>query len=128
MCVTPTNMLLKFHIYKFVMCKYQASISTLCASYELTAINNVTKSTGTNSPHITIIYPEQVCLPHCTHMFHCTANVVCIQNPKYYIKTQKQEMQLLFPMPFPFIYHTLPYMCHQQTCPLKCQIYTIYAN
>ena len=34
--------------------------------------------------HIITYAPEQACLPHCTYMFHCSANIVYIWIPHYH--------------------------------------------
>ena len=43
---------------------------SICTSYGLTAINNVIKGTGIHTFHITDIYPEKICLSHCTYVTH----------------------------------------------------------
>ena len=69
----------KFHLYakytNLIMCTWHSCVS-INKSYECTAINNVTRSTGI---HFTLLaYAPKQCLPHCIHMPHCTTTVVYI--------------------------------------------------
>ena len=41
--------------------------------HELTAMINVSRSTGIHAFHIC---PEQICLPYCTYKSHCTSTLV----------------------------------------------------
>ena len=50
--------------------------TNVCATYEVTAINQV-------YAHLTYI-TEQIWLPYCTYMFHCIGTVVYIQTLHYY--------------------------------------------
>ena len=63
----------------------------------LTAIHNVTNSTGIHVFHITGICPKLICLQHCTHISCCTSTVVYIQTPHYYTHPSKINiLQYLF--------------------------------
>ena len=54
--------------------------------------------------------PLKTCLPHHRYMSHRTTNVIYILTPHYW--TYKSKKQLL-------IYILLPYISHQQVCPLN---------
>ena len=81
-------------------------------SYELTAINNVTNSTGM---HTLLAYaPEQMCLQHCTYISHCTLTLVYLQTP-HYCKYHEKSLK-----PAIFIYHTNTKYVPATIMPLKC--------
>ena len=65
-------------------CKHETAIS-VHMSYEVTAIINVTTSTGIHTFHITGICLWAICLPHCSGMLHCTTTVVYIGTLLYCI-------------------------------------------
>ena len=60
--------------------------------------------------HLTLVAydPEQVCLPHCIYMSHCTTIVVYIYTP--HTSNNNNKLQLLITM-------ILPHMCQHQICP-----------
>ena len=53
--------------------------------YELTAVNNETRSTGILRFILLEYAPEQICLPYCTYIFHCIATVVYMDPTFLYI-------------------------------------------
>ena len=103
------------------MCTYQATMS-IYISYELTAINSVTRSPGIHIFTMLTYVPEPIFLPYCICMFHCTTTIVYIQTPHYCTyQFQNNKLQHLFTK-------LMPFMCQEQNMHLKCQIYIIYTN
>ena len=67
------------------MCHMQisscADIRQLCqytCSYELSAINSVTRGTGMHNLIFLAYVPEQICMPNCTNTPHCISTIVYI--------------------------------------------------
>ena len=51
--------------------------------FELPAVNSGTRSTAIDTVHIIGVCSEQICLPYCMPMSHCTASVIYIQMLHY---------------------------------------------
>ena len=69
---------LKFHIFQLLHV-HQTPTSVHIPDYELTATNNMTKSTDIHKLHIIgECQSEHIFLPHCTHMSHYISTVVCM--------------------------------------------------
>ena len=86
---------------------------SICALYELNAINSGTTNTGIYTFKLLAYASKQLCLLHQTCMPHCTCNVVYILTVHYLPITKKNnKVQFLFIM-------TYLYMCQQQVCSLK---------
>ena len=59
------------------------------ASYELTATNSVTRSTGILTFHITAICHEHLCLTHCTCIF-CYSSTIVYKYTQHYCTHQSK--------------------------------------
>ena len=66
---------LKWHIRQLVPAQMSDNDISICASYDLNAINNLTTNTGIHTFTLLAYTPEQLCLPSCTYMFQYTATV-----------------------------------------------------
>ena len=75
---------------------------------------------GIHTSHIVGIAPEQICLPHCTYMSHCTATV--IYKGPLLLHTSVKKRKCNFNLPC----HN--YICANNKYALKCQIYDICKN
>ena len=73
-----TQMLHIWYIYKLVHMQIGENCLYICASYELTAINSMTRNTGIHTFVLLSYAPEQICQPHYINMSHCTTTVVYI--------------------------------------------------
>ena len=80
---------------------------SIYTSYELTAINNVTKSTAIHNFILLAYATEQICLLHCTYMSHCTNTV---SHVTAHISLKDNKLHHVIAM-------LLLYMCQQQICP-----------
>ena len=85
-------MSLKCHMYvtyaKYFICRYEAIYVHICTSYELVAMNNVTKNTDIHTFTFLAYCPEQICLPHHIHMFHSINKIKT--ELKHYLNTSPQ--------------------------------------
>ena len=71
--ICPSN-----HICQVVHVQVGDNYIYICASYELNAINYVTSNSGIHNFTLLPHAPEQIYVPKCTYMSHCTATVVYI--------------------------------------------------
>ena len=78
-------------------------------SYQLTAINNVTRNTGNIHFTLMLCSPEQICLPYLSKMSHCTITVVYIQTTSVQSYPQNKKKAS-------FIYQTIAIYISQHTC------------
>ena len=87
MYVHEINIPFKSHICTLNYMQIEDNHVSKYALYELTAINNVSRSTGIHISHILVYTTEQIFVPHCIYiyiyiyiyimcMFHCIATVV----------------------------------------------------
>ena len=74
--------------------------------------------------HFTLMVyaPEQICLPHCTYMYHCTATVVYIKTPHKSHITYKTGTYMFY---LPWYIH----LCSSSSIPIKyhkCKLYDVH--
>ena len=77
------------HIYQLLNVHIYDNYVSIYASYELSAINNMTWSTGLNFT-LPPCAPEHICLQHLTYMSHCSFTVVYI-DPRLLYTSIKNE-------------------------------------
>ena len=68
-------------------------------SYEHTTINNVTTSTGIHNFTLMAYIPKQICLPHCTYMFYCTNTVLYNVGSTVLLLSVKTRTNCTFKLP-----------------------------
>ena len=100
-------------IYKLLNVHISDKYVSIHASYELTAINSLTRSTALHNFTLLAYAPEQICLPHHTCMSHCT-NVVLYMQTSYECTFEvNKEFQLYFQAITVHIPTTnMPLKCH----------------
>ena len=112
-----TSIPLKCHIWKLVHVQIGDNYVSIHTSYELNAINNVTRITGIHTFHIC-----GICLwtniPSTLHTYAPMHYYYSLQiDPNYWIYKSKQQQQTatLFTI-------LMAYICQQKNKPLKCHI------
>ena len=63
------------HICQLLHLAISDNCGSIYTSYEISVINNVTRSIGINTFHILPYAPKQIGLWHCTYMYHWTTTV-----------------------------------------------------
>ena len=104
------------------MCRYQTTVSVYIP--HMNSLQSTFSPQALVNLHFTLFtyVPEYICLPHQTCMSHCTSNIVYMKTPHDCTCKSNKAMQCKFIYPAMSIY--MPAM----NMPLKCHIYSTYAN
>ena len=99
-----------YHICQLVHVQVSDNNISKYASYECPAVNNVTMNTDIHTFLLLAYAHEQICLPHCSYISHCTSTVGYIKIPHYIQVKKNEKLQLIVTILY-------QYIGQQQICP-----------